>query len=137
MDRLRGVVLLAGRLLIAAVFVYDAVLLLQAPAANMAYMARFGVPGFLLWPTAIFELVVGALLVLGLAARAVALAFAGFCLLTALVFHSDFADIAEIIQFGKDIGLAGGFLFLLAAGPGPLALDRRVGRPRGGARPRP
>ena len=37
-------------------------------------------------------------------------------MLTAVVFHRDFADVNELIQFGKDLGLAGGFLFLAAGG---------------------
>lgn len=127
MNSLRGLALLVGRAFIATVFIYDAVLLTRSPAVNIAFMERFGVPGLLLWPTAIFELVGGMLIILGLATRAAALAFVGFCLLTALIFHHQFADLSEVIQFGKDLGLTGGFLFLFAVGPGPLSLDHRIG----------
>ncbi|MCR4281657.1 MAG: DoxX family protein, partial [Bauldia sp.] len=63
------------------------------------------------------------LIILGLWTRLVALAFAGFCVLTALTFHRDFADTNEIIQFGKDFAIAGGFLFLAAAGAGRWSAD--------------
>jgi len=69
----------------------------------------------------------GLLIVLGLFTRIAALAFAGFCLLTALIFHRNVADVMEAIQLGKDLGLAGGFLFLAAAGAGGWSLDARLG----------
>jgi putative oxidoreductase len=114
-DRLRGPLRLAGRVLLAVVFIYDATLMVRFPADNVAYMQQFGLPAALLYPTAAFQVVGGLMIVLGLWLRPVALAFAGFCLLTAVVFHHDFAAASEVIQFGKDVGLAGGFL-LLAAG---------------------
>ncbi len=117
LDRLSGLLRLAGRVLIAAVFVYDATLIVRFPADNAAYMAQFGVPAILLYPTAAFQFLGGLAIVSGLWLRPVALAFAGFCLLTAVLFHRDFADVSELIQFGKDLGLAGGFLFLAAGGP--------------------
>jgi putative oxidoreductase len=115
LDRLGGPLLLIGRVLLAAVFIYDATLMVRFPVENAAYMGQFGVPAALLYPTAVFQVVGGLMIVLGLWLRPVALAFAGFCLLTAILFHHDFAAASELIQFGKDVGLAGGFL-LLAVG---------------------
>ena len=115
-DRAGGALALAGRIFIAAVFIYDATLMVRFPADNMAYMEQYGVPGLLLYPTALFQFFGGLAIVFGLCLRPVALAFAGFCLLTAIVFHRDLADANVLIQFGKDLGLAGGFLFLAAGG---------------------
>ena len=56
-----------------------------------------------------------------------ALAFAGFCALTAVVFHNQLGAIGEAIQFGKDFGLAGGFLLLAVSGAGGWSLDARFG----------
>jgi putative oxidoreductase len=123
MATLRNFSLLAGRVLMAAIFVYDAVLLARFPVDNIAYMESFGVPGVLLWPTAIFQFVGGLMIMVGLLTRLVSLGFAAFCLLTALTFHRNLADPTELIQFGKDLGLAGGFLFLAAGGAGAWALD--------------
>lgn len=124
MDALRNLALLVGRIFIAAIFIYDATLLARFPESNLAYMERFGVPGFMLWPTAAFQFIGGLMIVAGLATRLVALGFAGFCLLTALTFHRNLADLTELIHFGKDFGLAGGFLFLVAGGAGAWSLDR-------------
>lgn len=78
----------------------------------------------------------GALAILvGLATRWGALALIGFTLLASLLFHDfwNFADAdreRQAVQFLKNLGLAGGFLALLAAGPGRHALDARLGRGR-------
>ena len=125
MESLRNLALLLGRILIAGVFIYDAMLLVRYQEANAAFMEKFGVPAILIWPTAAFQFFGGILIVLGYFTRLAAPAFAGFCLLTALTFHRDFADTSEIIQFGKDAALAGGFLFLFAAGPGEWSADAR------------
>jgi putative oxidoreductase len=127
MAAVRDLALLAGRMAIAAVFIYDATLLVRFPEANMAFMERFGVPGALLWPTAAFQFFGGLALVLGLATRLAGLAFAGFCAMTALVFHNQVGEISEAIQFGKDFGLAGGFLMLAVSGGGGWSLDARLG----------
>ncbi len=117
LDRLGGPLLFIGRVCIAGVFIYDATLMVRFQAENIAFMGQFGVPGLLLYPTAAFQFFAGLAIVLGVWLRPVALAFAGFCLLTAIVFHRNFVDGGELIQFGKDLGLAGGFLFLAATGP--------------------
>ena len=56
--------------------------------------------------------------------RFAALCFAAFCVATAFLFHYKPDDIGELINGAKDLGLAGGFLFLAAGGPGGWALDR-------------
>jgi putative oxidoreductase len=116
-------VVLAARVLVALVFIYDAVLLVRAPAGNASYMMQYGVPALLLYPAALLEFVGGLMLVAGFAVRPVALALAGFCLLTALIFHHDLANAGEAIEFGKDIGLAGGLLCLYLQGAGALSFD--------------
>ena len=114
LDRLRGPILFVGRVFIAAVFICDATLIVRFPADNIAFIQQYGVPGFLLYPTALFQFFGGVTIVFGLWLRPLALAFAGFCLMTAVLFPRDFGDVNELIQFGKDFGLAGGFLFLAA-----------------------
>jgi putative oxidoreductase len=126
MVALRNLALLAGRIFIAAIFIYDATLLARFPADNVAYLESFGVPSFVLWPTALFQFAGGLMIVVGLVTRLTALGFAAFCLLTALLFHRNLVDLTELIQFGKDFGLAGGYLFLAAGGAGDWSLDARL-----------
>jgi putative oxidoreductase len=44
---------------------------------------------------------------------------------SALVFHADFADPMQAISFWKNVAIAGGFLMLAAHGAGALSLDAR------------
>jgi putative oxidoreductase len=127
LDALRDLVKLVGRIFVAALFLYDATLLARFPTTTVAYMEQFSVSGALLWPTALFEFAGGLMIIAGLLIRLTAIGFAGFCVLTAMLFHLDFADGNEVIQFGKDFGLAGGFLFLLVGGAGRWSLDARFG----------
>ena len=132
MDALRNAALIAARVLMAGVFIYDSTLLARFPASNMDYMAAFGLPGILLWPTALFQFGGGLSLVAGLLTRLVAVAFAGFAVATAVIFHTGFADINDINHFGKDLALAGGFLCLAVTGAGAWSADAALaGRRRG------
>ena len=80
-------------------------------------------PGALL-PLVIALEVGGALaIIVGWQTRIVAFLLAGFALLSALIFHSHFADQVQMIMFWKNVAIAGGFLLLVAHGAGPLSLD--------------
>ncbi len=124
----KALTLLVGRIFIAGVFIYDGTVIIRGWEATAAYVERFGISAGLLPLVVILQIGGGVLVVLGLLTRPVALAFAGFCVLTALIFHNDVQSGSEAIQFGKDFAMAGGFLFLVASGPGDWSLDARLGR---------
>ena len=79
---------------------------------------------------ATIEVVSGAALVLGFRTRDFALLLVFFNLSAAVVGHPYWsitdatARWAQFIHFWKDIGRAGGALFVLARGAGPLSFDR-------------
>ena len=50
-----------------------------------------------------------------------------FCVATAIIFHSDFSDQMQFISFMKNIGLAGGFLFIVVNGAKDFSLDKKLG----------
>ena len=54
-----------------------------------------------------------------------AIALFGFCLLTALFFHTA-SD--QVIELQKNVAMAGGFLTLTICGAGPWSLDAWRGR---------
>lgn len=128
MDSLRDLALLAGRILISGLFIYDAWLVVRFQEANAAYLAEHGVPPILLLPAGALQFFGGILIVIGLWTRPAALALAAFCIATAVIFHAASGDSGALIQVGKDAGLAGGFLFLAAAGPGHWSADAGRGR---------
>ncbi|HEY6670425.1 MAG TPA: DoxX family protein [Methyloceanibacter sp.] len=65
----------------------------------------------------------GLCVLLGLFTPYAAIALAGFCVLAAYFFHYQPDDMMQMINFAKNITIAGGFLVLAGAGPGALALD--------------
>src|SRR6478735_6121835 len=69
------------------------------------------------------ELGGGLCVLLGLFTRYAAIALAGFCVLAAWFFHYQPGDMGQMINFMKNITIAGGFLVLAGAGPGAFALD--------------
>jgi putative oxidoreductase len=92
-------------------------------AGTVEHMNAAGVPGTLLPLVIITELGGGLLVLLGLFTRYAAIALAGFCVLAAWFFHYQPGDMGQMINFMKNITIAGGFLVLAGAGPGALALD--------------
>src|SRR5262245_8415136 len=114
---------LAGRILIAAIFVLSGASKIAGYAGTQAYMQARGVPGALLPLVIATELGGGLLVVLGLWTRFAAFALAGFSILSALLFHANLADKVQQIMLMKNFAMAGGFLFLVAHGAGALSLD--------------
>ena len=121
---------LFGRLLLIAIFLLEAWSKINGYAGAAAYMQKFGVPGALL-PLVILVEIIGSLLIaIGWQTRLAALALAGFCVSAAALFHSNLALKNEALHFWKDIGLTGGFLLLIAHGPGQWSLEEKTNRPR-------
>lgn len=116
-----------GRILIAALFVVAGATKLSSYAGTQAYMQSAGVPGGLLPLVILVELGGGLAIVLGLFTRPVAVVLAGFSVITALLFHHG-ADQVSQIMFMKNLGLAGGFLFLAGNGPGRISIDHMLQR---------
>lgn len=114
-----------GRLLLSLIFILGGASKFGNLAGTGAYMETVGLPGVLAGPAAAFELVGGLAILLGWQTRLVALLLAGFCIVTAALFHSNFADQIQMIMFMKNLGLAGGFLTLYVHGSGGMSLDSR------------
>lgn len=125
MDKVLNYASPAGRGLIAAIFVMAGLTKIGGYAGTQAYMESQGVPGTLLPLAILLETGGGLAVIVGWQTRIFAFLLAGFCLLTAVVFHLDFGDQTQSILFMKNVGLAGGFLFLVANGAGALSLDGR------------
>ena len=126
--RLQAPAMAIARVLMALIFILSGLSKLGAADAVRGYMEAMGVPGALLWPTIAFEIGAGVLVALGYRTRVIALLLAGFCLVTAAVFHHQFTDQIQMIMFLKNVAMAGGFLLLAAVGSGSLSLDAKFGR---------
>jgi putative oxidoreductase len=119
---------IAGRLLLAALFLISGLGKIGVYAGTVTYMSSAGVLGPLL-PAVIAVEVLGALaIVLGRKTRITAFILAGYSLLIAVIFHHNFADQIQAIQFLKNCSIAGGFFLLVANGAGPLSQDHRLSK---------
>jgi putative oxidoreductase len=114
-----------GRLLISALFLLSAYNKILSIDGTMSWIEGYGVPGLLLYPTIILEIILPLFIIIGYQARLSAGLLAIFCVATAFIFHYDFADQMQLIAFLKNIGLAGGFLFIVANGTGEWSFDRK------------
>jgi putative oxidoreductase len=114
---------LAGRFLLSALFLHEAWSKLTGYSAAVAYAQAFGVPGLLIPIAIAVEGACAFLILLGYHARAAALLLAGFCLATAVLFHSRLSNRNELLHFEKDLAIAGGLLMVFAKGAGGWSLD--------------
>ena len=114
-----------GRLLISALFLLSAYNKILSIDGTMGWMEGFGIPGLLLYPAIILEIILPLFIIIGYRARLSAGLLAIFCVATAFIFHYDFADQMQTIAFLKNIGLAGGFLFIVANGTKEWSVDRK------------
>ena len=113
-----------GRLLISALFLFSGYNKIFSIDGTMSWMEGFGVPGFLLYPAIALEIILALFVIIGYQARISAGLLAIFCIATAFLFHFDFVDQMQTIAFLKNLGLAGGFLFVLANGTKGWSVDR-------------
>ena len=115
-----------GRLFLAMMFLMAGLSKIGNYAGTQGYMDAMGVPGALLPLVIALEALGGLAIILGWQTKIASLALAGFCVVSAVMFHNDFSNQAEMSSFMKNVTIAGGFLLLIAHGPGAYALDNRV-----------
>ncbi len=109
-----AVVAFIGRVMLAALFIMAGLGKLGDLTGTDAYIQSVGLPAGLGLPAAVFEIAAGLAIALGIFTRFFALLLAGFCLVTAMMFHTNFGDKMQAANFIKNIALAGGFLVLFA-----------------------
>ncbi|MCG6932694.1 MAG: DoxX family protein [Gallionella sp.] len=112
--------ILAARLLAAAIFIIAGYGKLGNYAGTQGYMAAAGVPGALLPLVIALELGGGLALLFGFQTRLVGFLLSMFCIATALIFHS---GAAQHIMFLKNLSMAGGMLAFTVFGGGRASLD--------------
>lgn len=120
---------LIGRILLAHMFILSGIQKIGGYAGTQAYMESAGLPGMLLPLVILLEVVGGLALLVGFFTRWAAAALGIFSILAALLFHMDFGDQMQTINFMKNLTIAGGMLYVFAYGAGSLSVDAR----RGGA----
>lgn len=125
---------LLARVLLAFMFILAGWSKLTDVSGAMAYTASGGLPGIAVLPAIAIELLGGLAVLFGWQTRWAALALAVFCVLTGVLFHyipaqglEGMAQMGQMINFQKNLTIAGGFLLLASFGPGAISLDARLG----------
>ena len=112
-----------GRLLLSALFLIEGFGKISMHENVIMYMEDYGVPGVLFVPAIILEILFPILLIAGYRTKWVASVMALFTFTVAIIFHTDFTEGMQVMLFLKDIAIAGGFMIIIAHGPGKISLD--------------
>lgn len=112
-----------GRLLLAVIFIAGGVGKAMNPEPSIAYMLTGGIPEILFWPSVVFEILAGVLLIIGFQTRLVAALLGVFCVVTAVLYHSNFEDPIQQALFFKNLAMAGGMLVVARWGPDSWSVD--------------
>ena len=112
-----------ARALMSLLFLLSGISKISAVVATQGYMEAYGISVALLWPAAALEIGGGVMLLIGLKTRPLSIVLAGWCLITAFIFHSKFADQTQMINFLKNMAMTGGFLLLAKSGAPGFSVD--------------
>ena len=102
-----------ARILISALFFTNGVFKIMNYDGTVNWMEGYGVPGILIIPAIILEILGPVLIILGYKIKITAAILSVFCLATAFIFHNDFSNQMQLTSFLKNIALSGGFLLLV------------------------
>lgn len=116
---------LIGRVMISAIFLFSGISKIFNYDGTVGWMEGYGMPGILLIPAIIIEILFPLMIIIGYQTRIAAGGLLLFSLLTAFIFHLDFSNQMQIIAFLKNVGLAGGMLLLVVHGAKDFSLEKK------------
>ena len=116
---------LISRIFISSIFLLSGYNKIFNYENTVEWMEGFNIPGFLLWPTIVLEIILPILIIIGYQTQISAILLTMFCIATAVIFHLDFANQMQTISFFKNFALAGGFLFIAIHGPKEWSMERK------------
>jgi len=125
MEWLKGIGILIGRILLVLIFLQSGIGKIANFQGTAEYMAKFGMPytNFFLIGAIFIELVGSITVITGYYARLGAFLLVIFMIPTTLIFHTNFTDPMQQIQFMKNMSMFGGLLVLLMVGAGRISLN--------------
>jgi len=131
-EKRRDEQILLARVLLMGLFVIFGWDKLTNFSGTAAYMESMGLPlpTFAAFSALVMEFFVGISIVIGYYTRPLALLLALYTVITAFIGHrywimTDAARIETMINFYKNMSIAGGLLLLCILGPGKYSVDRR------------
>ena len=125
MDNLKQYLAPLGRLLMSSLFLWSGIHKLRNPGGTAQYFANAHMPApdVLVWVAIVIEVIGGLAILLGFKTRWAAAVLAIFCLFTAFAVHLPAGDAGNMINFYKNLVMAGGFLYVVAYGAGGMSID--------------
>ena len=112
-----------GRVLLSILFLVEGLGKISIKDDVIMYMEEFSVPGILFMPATILEILFPIFLIVGYKTKWAAAVMALFTFTVAIIFHTDFTEGMQMMFFLKDMAIAGGFMIVVAHGPGKISLD--------------
>ena len=116
---------LIGRIFISLVFLLSGLNKIGNYEGTVGWMESLGMPGVFLVPAIALEIIAPISIIIGYKVKISAVLLSLFCIATAVIFHNNFSNQMQFISFMKNIGLAGGFLFLAINGAKDFSLDKK------------
>ena len=115
-----------GRIFLSLIFLLAGIGKIFNYEGTIDYMESFSVPGYLLIPAIIVEIIFPLLVIIGYKTKLSAIILSLFSILLAIIFHADFSDQMQLMSFFKNFAIAGGFLIIFIRGAGKYSIDQRV-----------
>jgi putative oxidoreductase len=116
---------IAARILMSQIFIISGIQKIFQYSGTQAYMASAGLPGALLPLVILAEIVLGVAVLIGYQARWAAALLALYTIVSALFFHMNWSDPGQLINFQKNLAIAGGFLLFVKYGASEPSCDAR------------
>ena len=117
---------LVGRIFISLIFLLAGVGKIFNYEGTIGYMESYGIPGYLLIPAIVIEILFPLLVIIGYKTKFSAMILSLFAILLALIFHTDFSNQMQLMSFLKNFAIAGGFLIIFVRGAGKYSIDQRL-----------
>ena len=115
-----------GRIFLSALFLINGISKILYYEGTLEYMENFNIPGYLLIPAIIIEILFPILLIIGYKTRLSAIVLSLFTILLAVIFHTDFSNQMQLTAFLKNFAIAGGFLIIFVRGAGKYSIDHKL-----------
>ena len=112
-DKLSNFADILFRLGLGAVFFVNGISKLQNIEDVQFWMEDFGIPGILIYPSIIIEILAPIFLIFRFFDTLSIISLMIFCAITALIFHTNFSNPIELTAFLKNISIMSGLYFLL------------------------
>jgi putative oxidoreductase len=115
-----------ARVLMSSLFIWDGILQLRNPEDTAEFFASVHVPfpAVSIWISMAIHILGGLAVLVGFKTRWAAAVLALLCLGTAFGVHLPAGDEDDMINFYKNLVMAGGFLYVIDFGAGGMSVDK-------------